>query len=81
MAKIFYFSGTGNSYLVAKKLGMKIENCELIKITYEIKREIYEDDIIGIVFPVYYFGLPKIVENFLINFDFKSSGYGNGKLN
>lgn len=75
MTKIFYFSGTGNSYQVAKKLGTKIEDCELIKITDEIKHEIYEDDIIGIVFPVYYFGLPKIVEELLINFQLKSSSY------
>lgn len=75
MAKIFYFSGTGNSYQVAKKLCMKIDDCELIKITYEIKNKIYEDDIIGIVFPVYYFGLPKVVESFLINFDFNSNSF------
>ena len=75
MAKIFYFSGTGNSYKVAQKLGIKIDDCELIKITYEIKNEIYEDDIIGIIFPVYYFGLPKVVEDFLINFDIESNSF------
>ncbi|SDZ15073.1 EFR1 family ferrodoxin [Tindallia californiensis] len=75
MAKIFYFSGTGNSYQVAKKLGMKIDDCELIKMTHDIKKEVYKDDMIGIVFPVYYFGLPKVVDKFLINFESQSSGY------
>lgn len=75
MAKIYYYSGTGNSYQVAKRLSMRIVDCELIKITYDVKNKIYEDDIIGLVFPVYYFGLPKVVENFLINFDFKVDRY------
>ncbi|PKM66477.1 MAG: hypothetical protein CVU95_10870 [Firmicutes bacterium HGW-Firmicutes-2] len=75
MAKIFYFSGTGNSYQVAKKIGMRIDDCELIKITYKTRNIIHEDDVIGIIFPVYYFGLPEVVENFLFNFDFKSGSY------
>lgn len=75
MTKIFYFSGTGNSYRVAKALSMEIDECELIKITYDIKNKIYEEDTIGIVFPVYYFGLPKIVENFLNNLEFREETY------
>jgi ferredoxin len=75
MTKIFYFSGTGNSYQVAKELSMRINECELIKITYDVKNKIYEDDAIGVIFPVYYFGLPKIVEHFLNSFEIKKSSY------
>lgn len=60
--KIFYFTATGNSLFVAKSIGGELSSIpqELLKIS-----EIYEDDIIGIVFPVYGFSLPKIVYKFL----------------
>lgn len=75
MAKIFYFSGTGNSFHVAKKIGLGIYHCELINISYQTNIEISGENIIGIVFPVYYFGLPKVVEDFLNNIDFKRHIY------
>jgi len=75
VAKIFYFSGTGNSYRAAKRLSEKISNCQLQKITSGTINEFDHDDIIGIIFPVYYFGIPKVVENFLINSNFNSDCY------
>jgi len=60
--KILYFTGTGNSLAVAKRIGG-----EFISIPQEIhKKEItYADDAIGLVFPVYYGSLPKMVKDFL----------------
>ena len=63
---IYYFTGTGNSLLVAKKIAEKIEGAELrsvvkaINDTSEIKAEK-----VGIVFPVYAFRPPHIIMKFL----------------
>lgn len=60
--KVLYFSGTGNSYYVAKRIGgQSVSIPKLIKEnTYSIK-----DEIIGIVFPVYFLGIPSIVMEYL----------------
>lgn len=60
--KTLYFSATGNSLSVAKKIGG-----ELLSIPQMVKEDRYEftDDAIGIVFPVYSSRPPKMVENFL----------------
>jgi len=66
---IFYFSGTGNSLYVAQKLH-ESEGGELINITDAInenrfKYEVKDDEKIGIVFPVYFFGLPTVLSEFI----------------
>lgn len=66
---IFYFSGTGNSLYAARRIRDEIGE-ELISITEAIagKRYIYsigEDEIVGFVFPVYYYGVPTIVRDFV----------------
>lgn len=60
--KILYFTATGNSLAVAKKIGG-----ELISISQALKNEQYdyEDDVIGFVFPTYCCYPPKIVRDFL----------------
>ena len=75
MAKIFYFSGTGNSYRVAKGLSDKIDNCELMKINYNETIIDSDEDVVGVVFPLYYFGMPKVVESFFKNYSFKKDCY------
>lgn len=62
---IFYFTGTGNSLAVAKKIGNT--NAILISIPQVIDSDIqtYKDDVIGVVFPVYSFRAPKMVRDFL----------------
>lgn len=63
---ILYFSGTGNSHRVAEKLGTLLHEqlycmekcpCDLSALEQE--------EPLGIVFPVYAWGLPIIVKNFL----------------
>lgn len=58
----FYFTATGNSLAVAKKIGG-----ELKSIPQEMKSGDlnYEDDVIGIVFPVYANEPPRMVQEFL----------------
>ena len=63
MAVIYCFSGTGNSLYAATKISAEI-NAEVVNM--KIGGECYAD-FIGIVFPVYFWGLPKTVERFLGN--------------
>jgi Protein involved in ribonucleotide reduction len=61
--KVFYFTATGNSLYVAKRIGGKLYSIpQMIK---EHKYE-FEDDAIGFVFPCYVFGLPRLVRDFVI---------------
>ncbi len=63
---ILYFSGTGNTYELSTKIG---ETCgfELINMVALMKEEVIEINctIIGIAFPVYYGGFPKIVSQII----------------
>lgn len=63
MAKIFCFSGTGNSLYAARKIAAEIdaEVCNMHGLTQ------CGDDVIGFVFPTYFWGLPKSVDSFLDN--------------
>jgi len=59
---IFYFTATGNSLYVAKRLGGS-----LMSIPQVLKsgKSSYADDVIGIVCPCYAGGIPRIVKRFL----------------
>ncbi len=64
--RIYYFSGTGNSLNVARLLSEELGNSEVISIADVQDREIDPSfDRLGIVFPVYGWGLPLIVRDFL----------------
>jgi ferredoxin len=70
--KIFYFTATGNSLYVAKRIGG-----ELYSISQMIKegKSEFEDKAIGFVFPCYGFGLPRMVVDFLHKSQFKAQYY------
>jgi NAD-dependent dihydropyrimidine dehydrogenase PreA subunit len=60
--KIFYFTATGNSLYVAKRIGGELYSIpQMIK---EGKFE-FEDEAIGLVFPCYGFGVPRLVKEFI----------------
>jgi ferredoxin/flavodoxin len=63
--EIYYFSGTGNSLVVARDIARKI-NAKLIPVASLIKNKVINinADIVGIIFPVYYTDLPVIIRNF-----------------
>lgn len=66
---IFYFSGTGNSLYVAQKL-QENDETELIDMGDALNKKqfnykIKENEKIGFVFPVYFYGLPNIVAEFV----------------
>lgn len=75
---IYYFSGTGNSLAVAKELAKALEGVvELLPIIgCEEKQGVEIDaDLLGLVFPVYFFSTPNIVRAFLKKLVFKSEPY------
>ncbi|OCA98678.1 EFR1 family ferrodoxin [Clostridium beijerinckii] len=60
--KVLYFTATGNNLYVAKQFGE--EYYSIPKLLKEGQFD-FEDEKIGIVFPVYSFGVAKIIEEFL----------------
>ncbi|MCX5712222.1 MAG: EFR1 family ferrodoxin [Candidatus Omnitrophica bacterium] len=63
---LFYFSGTGNSLQVARDLAKELINAEITAIAKVIgKNPDFSADRIGIIFPVYMFGMPLIVKKFV----------------
>lgn len=67
---VYYFSGTGNSYAVAKDIAGKM-NAEMTSIAEVIHSEKVNisAEVIGIVFPDYHSGLPNIVKRFISKID------------
>lgn len=63
--EIYYFSGTGNSLAVARDIAGKM-NAKLIPVTSMIDEESIntDADVIGIVFPIYDFKPPLMIEKF-----------------
>jgi flavodoxin len=74
---IYYFTGTGNSLKVARELAEQIPDCELLRIHKKSLSEIDNspDGRIGFVFPVYYYGIPKLMEQFIKGLNMKPSNY------
>ncbi len=64
--ELYYFSGTGNSLVVARDVVERIGG-KLISIPAVINKETIEidADVFGIVSPVYYMRMPGIVERFI----------------
>ena len=65
--KVFYFTATGNSLYVAKQLSEEIYSIPQLLKKYDLGEEKLEfhDDVIGLVYPVYAWGAPRIVEEFI----------------
>lgn len=68
---VFYFSGTGNSLYVAKKIA-SLQNETLISISKEVltEKEVYEYDLkpkekVIFVFPIYAWAPPSVVDDFI----------------
>ena len=72
---IFYFSGTGNTLIVAKKLTEKLK-ADIVPIkSLNSAKATVGSDAIGIVFPVYMFGLPLIVKRLAETFSADNKPY------
>ncbi|MEW5757948.1 MAG: EFR1 family ferrodoxin [Candidatus Omnitrophota bacterium] len=74
---IFYFSGTGNCLKVAQDIAAGLKDTEIIA----IPKVIDESEIstkannVGIIYPVYMFGMPLILSRFIKKLKFNSAQY------
>lgn len=66
---IFYFTGTGNSLAVAKRIGGTLISIPQVIDSQDLH---FKDDVIGIVFPIYGFAAPKMVRQFLNKVKFEA---------
>lgn len=63
---IFYFTGTGNCLKVARDLAKELGGADIIAIPKVINQQVdLAAERVGIVYPVYMFGMPLIVEKFI----------------
>ena len=63
---IYYFTGTGNSLFIARKLKAAIENSEIYSLVNELNKDSIDfTEKVCVVFPVYMYRLPHIVMKFL----------------
>lgn len=62
--KIYYFTGTGNSLAIARKLAKRIGECEIIPIAKALREKPEKCDVMGIVVPNYSFDVPHMVAQF-----------------
>lgn len=75
---IFYFTGTGNSLYAAKRLLADGE--KLINIAEAINQQKFDYDVaegenVGLVFPVYFYTVPSIIEDFISKLSLHGEGY------
>ncbi|GFZ30834.1 iron-sulfur protein [Clostridium zeae] len=70
---IYYFTGTGNSLKVSKDLSQYLDNSELIQIRQEgLSHQLFADaDTIGFVVPTIFSGIPKLVDQFIKQLEFR----------
>jgi ferredoxin len=74
---IFYFSATGNSLQLAKKVAGQLGTNNLVPIAKAMNKKTYlcKSKNIGLVFPVYAWGVPRIVIDFIDKLVFDGPGY------
>ncbi|MBP1756418.1 MAG: 4Fe-4S ferredoxin iron-sulfur binding protein [Firmicutes bacterium] len=74
---IYYFTGTGNSLKVAKELAAQIPESELVRIHKASIKQLKEapSGRIGFIFPVYYYGMPKLMAEFVKQLSMKENSY------
>jgi ferredoxin len=73
-ANIYFFSGTGNSLWVAEQIAEKLTDANTFSMSGRVD-SIPDAEITGFVFPVYCWGVPSRVLNFIRSHTFKSSCY------
>ncbi len=62
---ILYFSATGNCQYVANKIAEKTEDRAISMTEVKEKIVLADGEMLGIVFPTYFWGLPSCVEDFI----------------
>lgn len=75
--QIYYFSGTGNSLHIAKRIQSGLERSELVPIIGCLNSKTYTVSApgIGFVFPIHVFTIPVVLQRFLTSFDLSKVKY------
>ncbi len=77
--ELFYFTGTGNSLAITRDLAdnLAIEETRITAIKDIIKQEqvVTNADIVGLIYPIYGFGPPNIVCNFIKKIKINDDAY------
>jgi ferredoxin len=72
---VFYFSGTGNCLKVAKIIAKELDNTEIVSMGKPENRILTKQyNSIGFVYPVYFWGLPNAVKNFVEKINLTDNG-------
>ncbi len=74
---LYYFSGTGNTLYLAQRLADELGDTELISITSALKSGDLSpaSESVGILFPIYCFGTPNIIKEFVTKLKTTDSQY------
>ncbi len=74
---VYYFTGTGNSLSIANQITNSLEGAELVSMAKSLSLEdfVSRTERVGFVFPLHYYGLPKVVYDFIDKTDFSNSNY------
>ncbi len=73
---IYYFSATGNGLSIGKKIKTALKDVDLVSIAkLQGKREIITSEKVGFIFPIYAWGVPTIVKEFIKSSEFKNVKY------
>lgn len=75
--KIFYFTGTGNSLFLGRKIVTQIKEAELLPIIslYGSNVKKIEGDAVGFIFPVYCLDVPDFIVEIIDKIDFSGVDY------
>ncbi len=74
---IFYFSATGNSLSLSRNLANELGNCEVVSMAKAIQNNTVKENSakVGFIFPVYAWGMPRMVEEFVQKIQIPESSY------
>ena len=72
---LYWFSGSGNSLAVAEALRDALGGGALVPVAQALQRPPKPARVVGVVFPVYAFGLPNLVRHFLASVPLEADSY------
>ena len=73
---IYCYSGTGNGIAAAKAISKSLENAKIISMCNDPAMVSSADaDVIGFIFPVYYWNIPDHVRNFVKSVEINANAY------
>lgn len=74
---LFYFSATGNSLSMARSIADELGECRVQSISTLMQKKFFNvtTPVVGFVFPVYAWGMPRMVAEFAANLHFQGKPY------